>query len=110
MKTEPTNQITLTCEVCGKEFLGDPPIICCSGRDCGCMGRPIEPVVCSKECFDKIINKYKNEKQKKNYKTKHHDLERTKRQNWENARGGAGAGSSVLERGETLEARDIGGG
>jgi len=59
IKTEPTNQITLTCEVCGKEFLGDPPVMCCSGRDCGCMGRPIEPVVCSKECFNKIINKYK---------------------------------------------------
>ena len=62
MKIKPTNQITLTCEVCEKEFLGDPPGMCCSGRECGCMGRPIDPVVCSMECFDKIINKYKKMK------------------------------------------------
>ena len=57
MKTEPKNQIILNCEVCGKEFLGDPPIMCCSGRDCGCMGLPTEPVVCSDECDDKLMMK-----------------------------------------------------
>ena len=31
--------------------------MCCSGRDCGCMGMPVEPAVCSEECF--II--FKNE-------------------------------------------------
>lgn len=54
MKTEP---IKLNCEVCGKEFLGEPPIMCCSGKECGCMGLPIDPIVCSDECYDKIMMK-----------------------------------------------------
>ncbi len=59
MKRETTEQIILNCEVCGKEFLGDMPVMCCSGIDCGCMGRPIDPVVCSQGCYDKMINRYK---------------------------------------------------
>lgn len=43
------------CMVCGKEFLGEEPKMCCSGRECGCMGMPIEPVVCSDECYKKIM-------------------------------------------------------
>lgn len=53
------NKIKQYCEVCDKEFLDTPPVFCCSGRDCGCMGLPIDPVVCSKVCYDKMINKYK---------------------------------------------------
>jgi hypothetical protein len=30
------------------------PVMCCSGRDCGCMGLPIYPPVCSVECYNKI--------------------------------------------------------
>lgn len=26
------------------------PVGCCSGRDCGCMGQPIDPPFCSKQC------------------------------------------------------------
>lgn len=33
--------------------------MCCSGRECGCMGQPIDPVVCSGECFDALLNKNK---------------------------------------------------
>ena len=27
------------------------PEMCCNGYECGCMGQPIEPPVCSLECF-----------------------------------------------------------
>lgn len=41
------------CWVClgvlSKEF---KPEFCCDGRDCGCQGGPVDPVVCSKECED----------------------------------------------------------
>ena len=34
------------------------PQYCCNGQDCGCMGQPIDPCTCSKECdaalFDNI--------------------------------------------------------
>lgn len=26
--------------------------MCCSGRDCGCMGLPIDPPICSDECYE----------------------------------------------------------
>ena len=25
---------------------------CCSGRDCGCMGQPIDPPICSDNCYE----------------------------------------------------------
>jgi len=51
---EPTpNQICMSCE---KEFFGQEAQYCCSGHECGCMGRPVEPVVCSEECYSKLVN------------------------------------------------------
>jgi len=51
---EPTpNQICMNCE---KKFFGQDPQYCCNGSMCGCMGQPIEPVVCSEECYNKLIN------------------------------------------------------
>lgn len=47
--------VELSCMVCGATFMGPKPQMCCSGRDCGCMGMPIDPIVCSKECYDKGI-------------------------------------------------------
>lgn len=47
--------VELTCMVCGEKFMGPEPKMCCSGRDCGCMGLPVEPIVCSKECYEKGI-------------------------------------------------------
>ena len=44
----------LNCMVCNKEFYGESPKMCCSGRDCGCMGMPIDPIVCSKECYENL--------------------------------------------------------
>jgi hypothetical protein len=50
------------CEHCGKELSEDyKPALCCDGYMCGCMGRPIEPMVCSQDCFNAII-KPKEEK------------------------------------------------
>lgn len=51
--------IELTCMECGDTWMGGEPARCCSGKDCGCMGQPIDPVVCSGKCYDKVINKYK---------------------------------------------------
>lgn len=46
-----------TCMVCSFKFMGPRPLRCCSGGDCGCMGLPIDPVICSSECYEKLINK-----------------------------------------------------
>lgn len=46
----------LNCVVCDKEFEGEEPKMCCSGKECGCMGLPLEPIVCSNECYDKLVN------------------------------------------------------
>lgn len=53
-------EVELTCIVCNKEFYGPEPEMCCSGRDCGCNGQPIEPVVCSAECYDHLVGNKKN--------------------------------------------------
>ncbi|MGN6417783.1 MAG: hypothetical protein ACTHMC_09845 [Pseudobacter sp.] len=47
-------QVELLCMVCGKSFMGELPQMCCSGQDCGCMGMPVDPVVCSKECYNNL--------------------------------------------------------
>jgi hypothetical protein len=39
------------CMICNEE-LGYEPQMCCSGFMCGCGGRPIDPSICSNECFD----------------------------------------------------------
>lgn len=49
----------VNCMTCGNLFLGPEPQTCCSGRDCGCMGQPIEPIVCSEECYNNLLNKHK---------------------------------------------------
>ena len=38
------------CIICGKPVLDYFPKFCCSGVECGCLGKPIEPCVCSSEC------------------------------------------------------------
>lgn len=45
----------LTCIVCKVEFLGEIPKICCNGVACGCLGLSIEPIVCSDECYNKLM-------------------------------------------------------
>lgn len=49
------------CDICLTEI---EVKMCCSGYECGCMGMPIDPPVCSDECFekwkDKMDEKIKN--------------------------------------------------
>ncbi|MDF2563749.1 MAG: hypothetical protein K0Q53_144 [Massilibacillus sp.] len=45
------------CVACGCEIKVEDdyePEYCCSGKDCGCMGRPINPEFCN-ECEIKIF-------------------------------------------------------
>lgn len=44
------------CLVCGKPVPGYKPKYCCSGRECGCYGEPIEPCVCSSKCWDAMLD------------------------------------------------------
>ena len=41
------------CEICDNEI---EIRLCCSGFECGCMGLPIDPPVCSNECYDKWMS------------------------------------------------------
>lgn len=44
------------CESCGDFVKGFEYQGCCDGRECGCMGKPIEPCLCDKkECWSKIF-------------------------------------------------------
>jgi len=45
----------LTCEVCGKTYKGEAPDQCCNGGECGCMGRPVDPMVCSEDCYNVLM-------------------------------------------------------
>lgn len=47
--------VKLRCQMCEEEWMGEPPEMCCSGRDCGCMGLPIEPILCSAKCGEKLF-------------------------------------------------------
>ena len=46
-------RVIAKCLVCGKDFEFESEM-CCSGENCCCGGRPVEPQVCSSECFNKI--------------------------------------------------------
>lgn len=37
------------CDICGADI---EVYMCCDGSMCGCMGMPVEPPVCSTECYD----------------------------------------------------------
>jgi hypothetical protein len=58
---EGEKEVELSCMVCGEKFMGPEPKGCCSGRDCGCMGMPIDPIVCSKECYDHLTGNNKKD-------------------------------------------------
>lgn len=47
--------VELSCMVCDNKWMGGMPERCCDGYQCGCMGQPIEPVVCSEECYNKLF-------------------------------------------------------
>ena len=47
-------------EKCNNEI--PEPQSCCSGRECGCMGQPIDPPFCSNECMDEYRKKINERK------------------------------------------------
>ena len=49
-------EITCSCIICGKPVEDYNPKMCCDGFECGCMGQPTEPCVCSKECGDAVFD------------------------------------------------------
>ena len=55
-ESKPGNKyfVTCCCIVCGEEFEGEEPKMWCSGRDCGSMGLPIDPIICSEGCYNKL--------------------------------------------------------
>jgi len=44
------------CLICGADVLDYDPQMCCGGHECGCMGLPTNPCLCSKECADALFN------------------------------------------------------
>ena len=48
-------EITAECKVCGEETPYEPKM-CCNGFECGCMGLPTEPPICSDKCWEKFNN------------------------------------------------------
>lgn len=58
------------CDVCSTEI---EVTMCCSGHECGCMGLPTEPPICSEKCYDIFMSEeYRKEKnsEKKLFYTK----------------------------------------
>lgn len=43
------------CLICGAPVTDYKPEFCCSGRECGCQGMPIEPCVCGDKCYDALM-------------------------------------------------------
>ena len=52
------------CEICSYEIEVN---MCCSGHECGCMGLPTEPPVCSEKCYDILMSEEYRTKRAKEY-------------------------------------------
>ena len=50
-----------TCLQCGKPVPDFEYTYCCSSYDCGCGGRPIEPCICSEECWESFMSPNRHE-------------------------------------------------
>jgi hypothetical protein len=44
------------CIWCDAIIIDYVPEMCCSGIECGCLGLPIDPPVCSIECEQKLMD------------------------------------------------------
>lgn len=51
------------CIVCDKEVPDYIPEYCCNGLECNCHGQPIEPPVCSEDCWNKLLSMGKDIKE-----------------------------------------------
>ena len=49
------------CWNCGEVEIPEP-VGCCDGRECGCMGLPIDPPFCSEKCQEEYYTKKLNRK------------------------------------------------
>ena len=47
------------CEICNTPITVN---LCCDGHECGCRGLPIEPPICSEECYDKLMDNINSKK------------------------------------------------
>ena len=56
------SQAVEKCIICGTPVPDYKPEYCCPGHDCGCMGLPMEPPICSQEYWDELMGKEKGEK------------------------------------------------
>lgn len=43
------------CIVCNTEIDIE---MCCNGNNCGCLGQPIHPPVCSEECYNILMKDF----------------------------------------------------
>ena len=50
------------CFTCKKKMPDFEPQYCCDGRECGCHGMPIEPPICSAECWEILLGQYEEYK------------------------------------------------
>jgi hypothetical protein len=48
-----TKENNAFCIVCSTPIYVE---FCCDGRECGCMGQPSEPPVCSGDCYDELMS------------------------------------------------------
>lgn len=55
-----TQFVEYGCIVCHKALSNYDPQMCCNGFDCGCMGQPTNPPVCSEECWGALMNRNAN--------------------------------------------------
>jgi hypothetical protein len=53
-ETDPDAMIS-KCLICEKPVPDYEPVFCCNGLDCGCMGLPTEPCICSDKCYDALM-------------------------------------------------------
>ncbi len=44
------------CVICGRPLPDYEPMFCCSGHECGCMGLPTNPQVCSQKCYNACMD------------------------------------------------------
>jgi len=44
------------CLICQKPMTDYEPMFCCSGHECGCMGLPTNPQVCSQRCMTACLD------------------------------------------------------
>ena len=49
------------CVNCGDEMPEYIIEYCCDGKLCGCMGEPMNPLICSQKCWDELIERLKED-------------------------------------------------